>query len=165
MKILLTTILCFAASSVFSQYNNNPEKKQLYQFVLLAHGLSASKTPVTHKKDSSAWGDGPYQFFKVIQTTDSVPAKLNTVFGIEYKLTGIDNPDVHYTEEWLYPSPLKESDGRKYASYKTNGTISVNKNNSCSYVLEKPNELLKGTWTLNLYIEGKLLFSHKFIVY
>ena len=165
MKPLLTLLLCVAVSTTFSQNNNKAAVKPSYQFVLLAHGLSAEKRPVTHLKDS-AWGDGPYQFFKVIKTTDSVPAKLNTVFGIEFKIACKDSlVDVRYTQEWIYPTPMKEEDGRKYGLVKTNGTLSTNEKNSAWFTFSKSYELLKGSWILNLYVEDKLVYTHRFLVY
>lgn len=165
MKPLLTLLLCLTVSRAFSQQASTAGVKPVYKFVLLAHGLSAPKKPVTHLKDS-AWGDGPYQYFKVIQSTDSVAAKLNTVFGIEFKIACRDSlVDVPFTEEWIYPTPMKEEDGRKYGMAKTNGTLSTNQKNTCSFTFSKPYELLKGRWTLNLYVEDKLMYTHRFLVY
>lgn len=165
MRIVLLIVLSFATGSGFTQNNTSP-KKQLYQFVELKHRLSKDKIPSKPKqKDSLAWGSGPYQFFKVIKSTDSVPARLNTVFGIEFKVTGMNNPDLRYTQEWIYPAPMKEEDGRKYALAKVNGTMSTNHDNTCSYSFGKSYELLKGPWKLNVYVENKLMFTRTFIVY
>lgn len=112
MKPLLTLLLCVTVSRAFSQQAGTAGVKPVYKFVLLAHGLSAPKKPVTNLKDTSGWADASYRYFKVIKTTDSVPAKLNTVFGIEFKIACRDSlVDVKYTEEWIYPTPMKEEDG------------------------------------------------------
>jgi hypothetical protein len=163
MKRILLIILLLTTKQIFSQVNSH----QLpYKILELNHGLGKPKDPKpTNSKDSAAAKNKPYESFKVIKTTDSIPAKLNTTFGIEFKITGKDTADIHYTREWIYPVPMKENDGRKYRTTKTTLTMSTRQTENCDYVFDEPYELLKGKWTLNIYIEDQLVYTHIFIAY
>ncbi|MBL0358947.1 MAG: DUF3859 domain-containing protein [Chitinophagaceae bacterium] len=166
MKSILLFILILATDTVFSQVTKAPEEKVLYQFIELNHGLGAPREKVpANNKDSSAWSRRPPQEFKVIKATDSVPAILNTVFGVEFKVIAVQSTDVPYTVEWIYPIPMKEKDGTKYRAYKSSGRLWPNKPTGRYFELDEPYELLKGLWELNIYIENELKYSHRFIVH
>ena len=166
MRTILLISLLLVASAGFSQASNKPEQKKPFKFIELNHGLGALKEPKQSKnRDSSVWGKNPYKPFKVVISTDSVPAKLNYVFGVEFKVAGKDTPDLAYTQEWIYPTPMKEDDGRKYRSAKINAAMSTNTANTCNYTFNESYELLKGNWKLNIYVENELMYSHTFIVY
>jgi len=163
MKRILLIALLFATQQIFSQQNSY---KFPYKILELNHGIGKPKDPKpTNSKDSAAARNKPSEPFKVIKTTDSIPAKLNTIFGVEFKITGKDTADIHYTREWIYPVPMKENDGRKYRATKSTATISSRQNGTSDYAFDEPYELLKGKWTLNIYVEDQLLYTHVFIVY
>lgn len=163
MKKVLLILLLFATKQSFSQGNS---QQFPFKILELNHGIGKPKDPKpTNSKDSAAAKNKPSEPFKVIKTTDSIPAKLNTTFGVEFKITGKDTADIHYTREWIYPVPMKENDGRKYRATKNTATISSRQNGISDYTFYEPFCLLKGKWTLNIYVENQLLYTRVFIVY
>lgn len=140
----------------------NKEEAPAYTFVELNHGLAPNHVPAP---DSVPWHKREIYKFKIVKTTDSIPARLHTVFGIEFKVTGISTPDLHYITEWVYPKPIKEDDGRLYGAVKTSSSMSTNKEANASFYLTDKKELIKGDWKLNIYIEKKLVYSHVFVLY
>lgn len=159
MKPLFLLLLLFTAAAVYAQ---NKEAAPVYQFVKLNHGLAPG---YFRSNDSLPWHKREMYKFTIIKTTDSVPAKLNTVFGVEFKVTGISNPDLHYTTEWVYPKPIKEEDGRLYGAVQTNSSISTDQEVNAGFYLLDNKQLLKGKWKLNIYVEKKLLYTHVFVLY
>ena len=166
MKAILSFIVLLITNTCFSQTSDQQGKKLPFKFVELNHGVASPKPLVpAGGSDTSAWGRHIENPFKVIRTTDSVQAKLNEVFGVEFKVTGRDTPDVNYTTEWVYAAPMKEDDGRKYRSTKTSGQLTSNKPRSTYYVFNQPYQLLKGTWKVYIFIEKELMYTRSFIVY
>ena len=159
MKPLLFLLLLFSAAAAEAQ---NKEATAAYQFVKLNHGLAPG---YFRPNDSLPWHKRERYEFKIIKTTDSVPAKLHTVFGVEFKVTGTLNPDLHYTTEWVYPKPIKEADGRLYGAVQTNSTMSTNNEVDAGFYLLDTKQLIKGKWKLNIYIEKKLAYTHVFVLY
>lgn len=161
MKPLLFFILLFSSTTINAQ-NTSGDELSNYKFIELGHGLAPDYIP---SADTIPWNKRPIYKFKIIKTTDSIPAKLHTVFGIEFKITGKQTPDLAYTVEWVYPKPIKEPDGRLYGAVKTGNSMSTNKETNASFYLNETYELVKGNWKLNVYIEKKLVYSHVFILY
>ncbi len=158
--LLFFMLLAFAATA--NAQKNAAEDLPVYKFIELDHGLAPNYIP---SPDSIPWNKRPIYKFKIIKTTDSIPAKLHTAFGVEFKVTGNEKPDLAYVAEWIYPKPIKEPDGRLYGSVKAGNSISTNKETNASFYLSEPYELVKGNWKLNVYIEKKLLYSHVFVLY
>jgi len=132
------------------------------KFTELAHGISADYVTVS---DTIPWHKRPVYQFQVVKSTDSVPAKIHTVFGVSFKITGKDTLDLACTTEWIYPQPIKEQDGNLYRAVRTTMSVPANVGKYIAYFLNEPWQLMKGKWKLNVYVENKLLYSHHFLLY
>ncbi len=157
MKFFVLLVLCAGIVNAYAQ-NSDTAAIQPYRFVEIDHGLSTPYNP----NDSSS----SHTFkFKVIRTTDSIPEKLYSVFGVSYQIVGFKNADLRATVEWIYPKPIRETDGYLYGSQRTNLSLAANTETSCFFITSRVAEMVKGKWVLNYYLEGELVFSRNFIIY
>lgn len=164
MKPVLFIILTLVTSIVFSQANEKKQDSSLYTFVEISHGVGPEWKPAPASKDSSVLSRPVYEF-KVTKATDSVPAKLNTVFGLAFKVNGPDTYDLKYTIEWVYPVPMDEGDGKLYGGVRTNLSMATNKDNDAFFTFTQPYQLIKGKWKLRIYFGDKKVYAQTFIVY
>lgn len=151
-------LICIRASA---QKEKNADTAR-WKFTELSHGISADYVPVS---DTIPWHKRPVYQFGIVKSTDSVPAKIHTVFGVSFKITGKDTLDVTCTTEWVYPQPIKEQDGNFYRAVRTTMSVPANVGKYIAYFLNEPWQLMKGKWKLNVYVDNKLLYSHSFLLY
>lgn len=98
----------------------------------------------------------------LIEKTQSVEAKIGAAFGVEYKLAGKKNDTIPIELEWVFPSDMTDQKGNRYSSIRYPVDLPANLVNASVYSLDNDYEVLKGTWTLNIYYHDKVIFSRKF---
>lgn len=98
----------------------------------------------------------------LLKKTQSVDAKIGAAFGVEYKLAGKQNDTIPIELEWVFPSEMTDQKGNHYNSIRYPVDLPANLVNASVYSLDNDYEVVKGTWTFNIYYQDKVIFSRKF---
>lgn len=102
-----------------------------------------------------------------LQKTDKIPAKIGAQFGFRYKITGdTERGSADFKMVVSHPA-IKNEKGEVETQYSTTETLPV-KNGVVSevsgYSLDRPEELVPGVWTFEIWYHGKKLASQSFTV-
>jgi hypothetical protein len=76
-----------------------------------------------------------------------------------------DTVDMDVQIEWIYPKKITNDKGEKFKSIKYTTQRPTNIPSASSYSLDEPYEMVKGRWTMNLYLENKKVYTRSFVLY
>ena len=89
---------------------------------------------------------------------------INTSFA-QNTVVSKTNGLLDVTIEWIFPGKISNDKGEKYKTVKYTIQRPTNIPSASSYSLDEPYELVKGKWTMNMYIENKKMYSRTFTLY
>ena len=102
------------------------------------------------------------------EQTDRIPAKLGVQFGFRYKITGVTEQGTDEFKKVVTHPPIKNEKGEIERQYSTKETLTT-KNGYVSevsgYSLDRPEELVPGVWTFELWYHGQKVVSQSFTVF
>lgn len=105
--------------------------------------------------------------FALIEATASIPARIGIEFGAEYRVLGNpDGADVTLDIVTLYPAPGL-ADPRLAEPIRENRFQRTKKIGEVEYVgysFEDDWEMVAGTWTFQIWYDGRKLFDESFTV-
>jgi len=102
-----------------------------------------------------------YQF---VERTDTVPAVLNTNFGVEYSIKSNVNSVVPIKTVWKFPGKMLNDKNREYSELSRVLPMYTNSRTYSSYKFDEPYEIMPGVWEIEFYYNNKLIYSKKFTV-
>jgi hypothetical protein len=102
------------------------------------------------------------------EQTDRIPATPGVRFGFRYKITGVtEQGSVQFKMVVSHP-PIKNENGVVQRGYSTEEELPA-KNGYVSevtgYGLDRPEELVPGVWTFEVWYKGQKMVSQSFTVY
>lgn len=160
-KLFLMLLFFVLQCTSYAQTNGTPVK-----FKEISYGYYTSQTVEKEQMDNMpAGGHTVVKNQVLVKQTDKIPAKIGTEFGTVYQLKGRSKDSVQLDIEWIYPHEI--TDPQKNASFKSikySLYVPGNATNGSTYSLEEPFEIVTGEWQLNIYGQGELLYSKKFML-
>lgn len=160
-NIYLTLFIALFFNFSYGQKNNK------VKFIEKGYGITSSRIvrKIESKNSPSANRLITENAANFVEKTDSIPTQIGTQFAIAYKLKAKKMNAIPVTIVWTYPegmtdakgNPLKET---KYAVLKYNKTSTFS-----NYTLEAENELVKGTWTFQIFFGDQLLYERPFYLF
>ena len=141
------------------------EEKLTIDLEIIGYGITSSKTIATNNLKSSPSGvQNMLSDTKFIEATDSIPATIDTQFGVFYKFNSNKDITLPVTILWQYPDGMKDLQGNilketKYTIYKE-----TNYEHFSNYTLGQ-NELVKGDWIFNLIVNKQVIYHKIFHLY
>ena len=166
MKLLfvLGTFLFFCSASAQTTFVSKTAGR--LEFVELEYGI-ASVVPGTtvEAKNSPTGTRGWLEDYVINKVTDSVQVIRKANFGVVYMVKAIDTVDIDVQIEWIYPEQITNDKGEKFKSIKYTTQRPTNIPSASSYSLDEPYEMVKGRWTMNLYLENKKVYTRSFVLY
>jgi len=137
-----------------------------FEITEVSYGIYTSKTVAKDRMAGSPSGNHNVADTSIlVKKTLRIPAKLGIQFGADYKVSADGNETVPVEVEWVYPEMHDPAGRITNTSLKYPLAIPANMVNNSSYTLEKKYEVLKGNWVLNIYHDGKIVYSKKFQLY
>jgi hypothetical protein len=100
--------------------------------------------------------------------TERIPATPGIQFGFRYMLTGITEPKEAEFKMVIRHPPIKNDKGQVETEYSTPETLSVKRgqvSEVSGYSLDRPEELVPGMWTFEVWYHGQKLVAKSFTVY
>lgn len=159
---VIITLLLLISYNIYSQENNDALKVELE---INGYGITSSETIAKDRLKTSASGTqrmlGETKF---ISQTDSIPAELETEFGVFYTFKSNKDITIPVTILWEYPNGMKDKEGNLLKEVKYTIFKETNFEHFSNYTLEK-NELIKGDWIFNLIVDGKIIYKKVFYLY
>lgn len=169
-------------------------KKLCFLFILVACafapriGLSADPAPQPAKAEILEYGrfeltgekekvanantlDGNAQYAtgaRFVEKTNRVPATLGTQFGFRYKITGVTEEGTAPFKMVIVHPPIKNAKGEIERRYTVDESLPVKDgivSEVSGYGLERPEELVPGVWTFEIWYKGKRMVTQTFTVY
>ena len=116
-------------------------------------------------KNSPTGNRGILQDFEIVSTSDSIQTEVKANFGTVYMVKAKDTVEIEVVIEWIYPKKVKNEKGEQFKSIKYSTKRPTNTPTASSYSLDAPYELVKGNWTMNIYLEDKKVYTRTFILY
>jgi len=165
IKPLLLGLIAFL---LFINIRTNAQQTVVHTFEIteISYGIYSSKIIAKEPMAGSPTGNHNATDTSIlIKRTQRVPAKLGIQFGAEYKVSADGNNTVPVEVEWIFPEMHDPAGRITNTSLKYPLVIPTNMVNNSSYTLEKKHEVLKGDWVLNIYHDGKIVYSKKFQLY
>lgn len=105
---------------------------------------------------------------RIVQQTDQIPMELNTYFAYQYRISNLpDNLRVKFRRVLIHPE-MTLPDGSKTtgSDFMIPGKVQRNEVfGSDGYALTEDYELVDGTWTFQLWYEGKMMTEQIFTVF
>jgi hypothetical protein len=132
----------------------------------LDHGLArveAGTEDATHATPTGT--HGWLKDLVITQVTDSIHIQPKANFGVVYQMTTRDTVELPVDIEWIYPGKVTNEKGETFRSIRYTTRRPTNIPSASSYSLDAPYEMVPGRWTLNLYVEGKKVLTHTFVLY
>lgn len=166
MKLIsLFTALIFL-NSTFAQTIIESKNFGKLEFFEIKYGVAqVVRGTIDEMKNSPTGSHGWLQDFEITKITDSVPAELKANFGVQYIVTAKDTIEIEVEIEWIFPKKMTNDEGKKFKSIKYKTQRPTNIESASSYSLDKAFELIKGNWTVNIYIENKMVNTKTFVLY
>ena len=166
MKILILFATILLINSSFAQTTVVSKAHGTLEFVELDHGLAEVVDSTSEKLKKSPTGShGWLKDFVIIEVTDSIHAELKANFGVVYMVKAKDTVDINVEIEWIYPEKIINDRGQKFKSIKYATKRPTNIPSASSYSLDAPYEMVKGNWTMNIYLERKKMYTKTFFLY
>jgi hypothetical protein len=166
MKTILTLLSLFVIQISFSQTTVNSKSYGDLEFKELDYGLAKVKGRTVEELKSSPTGThGWLDDFEIVDKSLSIQALPKANFGVVYIVNAKDTVDIDVVIEWIYPKKIKNEKGETFKSIKYTTKRPTNIPSASSYSLDEPYEMVKGNWTMNIYIENKQVCSKTFVLY
>ncbi len=162
------TPLFFLIMSFSLSAQNSIETKQYgtLTFDELDHGLAKAVNGTTEVLKGSPIKTHQWlKDFEIVKVTDSIQVEPGAKFGVVYEIKSADSFVLKMDAEWVYPTTLKNEDGKKFKSIRYTTQRPTNTMAASSYSLDAPYEMVTGDWVLNLYVDNKLLYTKTFFLY
>ena len=164
LLFLFSTFLFYIAAS--AQTTLVSKTAGPLEFVELEYGLASVAGRTTVEEKATPTGNrGWLEDFVIIKVTDSVQVVRKANFGVVYMIKAKDTVDIDVQIEWIYPEKITNDKGEKFKSIKYTTQRPTNIPSASSYSLDEPYEMVKGRWTMNLYLENKKVYSRSFVLY
>lgn len=129
------------------------------------HGLAqVVGGQVLESKKSPTGTRGWLDDFTIIDVTDTILIAPKANFGVVYIINATDTVDITVDIEWVYPEKITNEKGEKFKSFRYSTQRPTNTPSASSYSLDAPYEMVKGDWTMNIFVEKKKLFSRTFFL-
>jgi hypothetical protein len=125
-------------------------------------------TKTVDGQDTGARTISEVKNWRIVETTNKIPAKIGTSFGVEYFVSGSPNDSkVNIIEKWVFPSKgiLNPRDNKTYYNYEAQATIPPGTRRFIYMGLENEYDLIPGEWTLQLFYGDRKLAEKTFFVY
>ncbi len=163
MKVIITVfslILLFTTSAFCAEVTGEIKTFGVVEFKSEPKEQEASDTPTGVRLEVKR--------AVVANKTDTIPAILNTAFGIEYIIYGLrPNSKIKLRKVITYP-PIKSPDGRTRKTETSEGIHLVSKEGTIKgvdgYFLGKNYLLVPGAWTIELWYENDMIINKSFKV-
>ena len=163
--ILFFTALLFL-NTAFGQTVIESKQFGKLEFFLIKYGVAQVVSGTVDAMENTPTGThGWLKEFEITKITDSVPATLLANFGVQYVVKAKDTVEIEVEIEWIFPEKMINDQGKKFKSTKYKTQRPTNIESASSYSLDKPFELLKGKWTLNIYLENRIVNTKTFVLY
>ena len=115
------------------------------------------------KSNKSPSGNKYYSdSFRILETTDTVEAKLGAQFGIEYILLAETRGYVTIKIVWTFPEEMTNSRGKIFDGFQYKTSQKTFERTNVSYRLGKGYMLIKGEWKLEIYHKKKRILEKTF---
>ena len=103
----------------------------------------------------------------VTKKTDNIPGNVGVRFGVLLKLVGNEKDSIRLKVEWVYPhSVIDTISHNMLTSDVVNPVIVAGRTYfGATYLFENTAEIIKGSWQLNIYYSGIVIYSRRFMVY
>lgn len=159
-------ILIFCIPLFFScSTSKNVSPACKINFKEIGHGVSESNVIVRDPMSKSPTGLRSYSDdYKIIVSTDTIPGKKGSRFGVVYELQSSDDTVVTLKVEWIYPKKIVNNDGQSFRALKYKTTRSTNQETYSSYILDEDYEVVPGKWIFRLSYNKKKIYEHVFYV-
>ncbi|MGQ0510814.1 MAG: DUF3859 domain-containing protein [Betaproteobacteria bacterium] len=136
---------------------------------VIEEGLAVVAGPVEDKSapHTAAGRTSTHEEVRFVQKTRLIPAKLGTVFGFRYRLSGIPTGEPLKFEMRSIHPPMKGSDGRARTISTAQFLVATPDGiyvDDLIYLLSEPFEVLPGRWILQILYDGRQLVSREFIL-
>jgi len=135
-----------------------------------ALALGGCATTASNTQDVDAkilWAGSYLKDFSKISTGTKVVAALDEDFGIEFKFSGVkEGTPVRYRQVTRYPAPgrtLESGEVRQYSEAKES-TCKAGNRCMVGWRFDTPDELIPGTWAIEIQVDGRTLASQRFDV-
>ena len=163
-RIELLLVMFLFVKMAAAQNTVESKTNGLLEFVELDHGLakvSGGKDDSLASKVSHRW----LEDFVIVKVTDSILAEMNANFGEVYIVKAKDTVNIDVVIEWIYPKKITNNKGERFNKIKYTTKRPTNIPSASSYNIDTPFELVKGNWTMNIYLENKKVFTRTFFLY
>ena len=166
MKLLFVLSTFFFFYSASAQTTVVSKTAGPLQFVELDYGLaSVVDGTLVQARNSPTGNRGWLEDFAIVKVTDSVLVVRKANFGVVYMVKAKDTMDIDVQIEWIYPEKITNDRGEKFKSIRYTTQRPTNIPSASSYSLDEPYEMVKGRWTMNLYLENKKVYTRSFVLY
>lgn len=102
------------------------------------------------------------------EQTDRIPATPGVRFGFRYKITGITEQGSAQFKMIVSHPPIKDENGvvqRQHSTLEDLPTKNGYVSEVTGYGLDRPEELVPGVWTFEVWYKGQKMVSQSFTVY
>jgi hypothetical protein len=166
MRILFFVAALFLANISLGQGKVESKKYGTLEFVELDHGLAKVEGRKNEALTRSPTGNrGLLDDFQIVNVTDSIQVEEKANFGTVYMVKATDTVDIEVVIEWIYPKKIKNEKGEQFKKIKYSTVRPTNTPTASSYSLDAPYEMVKGEWTMNIYLEDKKVYTRTFILF
>ncbi len=138
---------------------------------VLEHGVFEAVRPgriAKHEASSTGqWIRGAV--LRHVERTDSIPARLGTIFGLQFRISGLD-PELRRVRVWrvLRHPPFHTPDGAVVSKADYPLVLAVVggvATGVTGYAFNEEYERVEGTWSFELWYEGEPLLQQRFVTH
>lgn len=165
MKLTLFIIALFSSINLFAQNTISSKKNGTLTYEMMSYGIMNAVEGTVEKSKTPTGTHGWLADLGLQKETDSIPIKPKQNFGIIYIVKAKDTTDIEIDIEWIYPAKIVNEQGESFKSIRYPTKRPTNTPSGSSYSLDAPYEMVKGKWTINIYVENKKVGTKSFIVY
>lgn len=116
------------------------------------------------KETNTSYGSTETEY-RLTEETDTIPARLGTRFGLSYQMTNTTEDELPFTKTWILPHSMKDPNtGDTISEYSYDVTLKPGEMYHATYVLEYPEEVMKGRWELRIKYKKHLMYRHRFFL-
>ncbi len=131
----------------------------------LDSGIGYSRTLYKEHMPESPSSKRAFSYdFWIVDQSDTLPALLGQKFGVIYEIDSEVGRPVDVEQVWIFPSPIRLSDGREYKEVRYMISKPTNSPTYSLYELETTHELVKGEWIYQMFYQGRKIFEKRFVL-